>query len=408
MRRSPLRSLVVLGGALALVALPALECVAEDSDRLRYYLHLRGQDTNPATDVHDHWGLSLGANLGRYWGVELSGDTYELLVRFGGRTVGEYGVGAIVPQLRLRYPLFDDRLVPYVVAGVGVGLAQFNDRKPPAYGIPIKDQESVFPVATLGGGLEYYFADNLALGFEVKYVAASDQTLNINQTRREQAVDGILTTLGLRLLFPELRPPPPPEPGDAVPLRLYVGLRYGGGFTETDAFSGGEVHPEPAAWFSTITQFFGGAVGLNIGRYLGVEMAAEVYEARLHISGFGNTSELGVGYVIPHARFRYPIAGGRLVPYVLGGVGLSRVQTNDTKSPGKIVDVDVAGYGVGAALGAGVEYFVASNIATGLEARYLTARGHTAQVNGGPERDAHYDVVAVTLTLRVFLATFGR
>jgi opacity protein-like surface antigen len=407
MRRSPLRSLVVLGGALALVALPALECVAEDSDRLRYYLHLRGQDTNPL-DVHDHWGLSLGANLGRYWGVELSGDTYERFIRVGGRTVGEYGVGAIVPQLRLRYPLFDDRLVPYVVAGVGVGLAQFNDRKPPAYGIPIKDQESVFPVATLGGGLEYYFADNLALGFEVKYVAASDQTLNINQTRREQSVDGILTTLGLRLLFPELRPPPPPEPGDAVPLRLYVGLRYGGGFTETDAFSGGEVHPEPAAWFSTITQFFGAAVGLNIGRHLGVEMAAEVFEARLHISGFGNTSELGVGYVIPHARFRYPIAGGRLVPYVLGGVGLSRVQTNDTKSPGKIVDVDVAGYGVGAALGAGVEYFVASNIATGLEARYLTARGHTAQVNGGPERDAHYDVVAVTLTLRVFLATFGR
>jgi opacity protein-like surface antigen len=408
MRLSSLRSLVVLGGALAFVTLSSLESVAEDSDRLRYYLHLRGQDTNPWTGVHDHWGLSLGANLGRYWGVELSVDTYERFVEFGGRTVGEYGVGAIVPQLRLRYPLFDDRLVPYVVAGVGVGLAQFNDRKPPAYGIPIKDTESVFPVATLGGGLEYYFADNLALGAEVKYVAASEQTLDINRTRREQAVDGILTTLGLRLLFPELHPPTPPEPGDAVPLRLYVGLRYGGGFTETDAFSGGEVRPEPAAWFSAITQFFGGAVGLNIGRYLGVEMAAEGYEARLHIAGVGNTSELGVGFFIPHARFRYPITGGRLVPYALGGVGLSTVKTNDTKSPGKIVDVDVAGYGMGAALGAGVEYFVTSNIATGLEARYLTARGHTARVNGGPERDAHYDVVAVTLTLRVFLATFGR
>ena len=97
-----------------------------------------------------------------------------------------------------------------------------------------------------------------------------------------------------------------------------------------------------------------------------------------------------------------------MVPYVLGGVGLSTVKTNDTKSPGKTVDVDVEGYGIGAALGAGVEYFVASNIAAGLEARYLTARGHTARIGGGPERDAHYDVVAVTFTLRVFLAAFGR
>ena len=36
---------------------------AEDGDGLRYYLHLRGQDTNPATGVHDHWGLSLGAMM---------------------------------------------------------------------------------------------------------------------------------------------------------------------------------------------------------------------------------------------------------------------------------------------------------------------------------------------------------
>ena len=403
-----MRILVTCLALLAIGSAGAAPGWAEDSDRLRYYLHLRGQDTNPATDVHDHWGVSLGANLGRYWGVELSADTYERFIRFGGRTVGEYGVGAIVPQLRLRWPLFDDRLVPYFVAGVGVGLAEFNDRKPPAYGIPIKGKESVFPVATVGGGLEYYFADNLALGLEVKYVAASDRTLNINGTRQEQAVDGVLTTLGLRMLFPELRPPPPPGAGDVVPLRLYVGLRYGGGFTEKDAFSGGEVHPEPAAWFSSITQFFGGAIGLDIGRYLGVEMAAEGFEARLDISGFGNTSELGVGYFIPHARFRYPIADGRLVPYVLGGVGLSTVKTNDTKSPGKTVDVDVESYGIGAALGAGVEYFVASNIAAGLEARYLTARGHTARIGGGPERDAHYDVVAVTFTLRVFLAAFGR
>ena len=80
---------------------------------------LRGQDTNPAARVHDAWGLSLGANLGRYWGLELSADAYELRVKSGSSSVGEYGVIALVPQLRLRYPLFGDRPRPYVVGRLG-------------------------------------------------------------------------------------------------------------------------------------------------------------------------------------------------------------------------------------------------------------------------------------------------
>jgi hypothetical protein len=39
-------------------------------------------------------------------------------------------VGAFVPQLRLRYPFLDDRLVPYLVAGAGIAFTDFNDRKP--------------------------------------------------------------------------------------------------------------------------------------------------------------------------------------------------------------------------------------------------------------------------------------
>jgi hypothetical protein len=43
-----------------------------------------------------------------------------------------------------------------------------------------------------------------------------------------------------------------------------------------------------------------------------------------------------------------------------------------------------------------------------MEARYLTSRGHTLRINGGGEVSGHYDAVAVALTLRVFLAGFGR
>jgi hypothetical protein len=55
-----------------------------------------------------------------------------------------------------------------------------------------------------------------------------------------------------------------------------------------------------------------------------------------------------------------------------------------------------------------MEYFVASNIAVGLEARYLANRGHTVRIAGGREASGHYDSVSVALTLRVVLAEFGR
>ena len=47
-------------------------------------------------------------------------------------TIGEYGVFALMPQVRLRYPLFRGRLVPYVIGGAGVAFTDFNDRKTPS------------------------------------------------------------------------------------------------------------------------------------------------------------------------------------------------------------------------------------------------------------------------------------
>jgi opacity protein-like surface antigen len=395
-------------GALALVIATAAGSGAEDSERLRYYLHLRAWDTNPATGVHDHWGLSLGANLGRYWGVELAVDTFERIVEVNERNNGEYGVAAFVPQLRLRYPFLDNRLVPYVVGGVGFAVTEFNDRKEPAFGVAVRDGSSVLPVGTLGAGLEYYFADNLAVGFEVKYLFAPDQTITIGGTRHTQEVQSLFTSIGLRLLAPELRPQPLAEARDVVPTRLYLGLRYGTALLlDTSEFSGIEVRPEPSAFFSEGNQFYGAAIGLNFGRYLGVELAAEGYEGTLEVPGAGSVSEVGVAFIIPYLRLRYPLWEGRVVPYFLAGVGLSTVRSNDTKAPGVAVDVDAESYSWGAGIGAGVEYFVASNIALGVEARYLTARGHTARINNGPELDGHVDAVAVALTLRIFLASFG-
>jgi opacity protein-like surface antigen len=158
--------------------------------------------------------------------------------------------------------------------------------------------------------------------------------------------------------------------------------------------------------FSTGNQFVGAAVGLNFGRYLGLELAAEYYEPDLAVPGVGTVTEVGVAHFLPYLHLRYPLWGGRVSPYVFGGVGVSHAQSNDTKAPGVAVEVEVSDYGLAAGGGAGIEYFVASNLAVGLEARYLTARDISAQINKGPARSGHFDAVVVALTLRAFLASF--
>jgi len=394
---------------LALGVAHAAPSWAEDSDRVRYYLHLRGQDTNPLTGVHDHWGFSLGANLDRHWGLELSADTLERRVKQGGRTLGEFSIGALVPQVRLRYPLFDDRLVPYIVGGVGVAFTDFNDRKPQVPPVSIKGTEQTFVVGTIGAGLEYYVADNLAVGVEVKYLAAGDTTLRLDGARHSQQVESLFLTLGLRLLVPEHRPQPPVAPGEPASRRLYFGVRAGAAVaTDTSAFSNVEIRPEPPAYFGSGNQFVGAAFGMDFGRHLGVELAADGYEVVLAAPSGGSLIEVAVMHAIPQLRLRYPLLDGRLVPYALGGVGLGYVEQNDRKGAGIGVDVETSTLGLAAAVGAGMEYFAASNIAVGLEARYLTNRGHTVQLDGGRQASGHYDAVTVAVTLRIFLAQFGR
>lgn len=402
-----MKALPSLCGVLAVLMTSAGTCRAQDSARPRYYLHLRGQDTNPITEVHDHWGLSLGANLGRLWGAELSVDTLERHVQKQGNTLGEYGVVALVPQVRLRYPFLDNRLVPYVVGGVGVAFTEFNDRKPRTPRVAIDGASTSLPVGTVGAGIEYYFADNLAAGVELKYLIAGDQTFRIDGERHSQQVASTFLTLGLRLLVPELRPPPA-QPLDPAPARLYLGLRAGGAIsTATHAFSNAVVRPEPPAYFSTANQFFGAALGADFGRYLGVELAADGYEVVLATAELGSLTEVAVMHLIPQVRVRYSVLDGRVVPYAIGGVGVGYIERNDRKPAGIGVDIETSRWGVAAALGAGVEYFVASNIAVGLEARYLTNRGHTVRI-GTREDTGHYDAVAFALTLRVFLVRFGR
>jgi len=195
---------------LALLTLPS-SAPAEDTGDLRGYLGVRlgisASDTDlggglGATPNEQVLGVAVGVNLNRYLGVEVAGDGWERNMRFGGRTVGEFAMYTGVLAIRARYPLLDGRLSPYALAGLGVGYTEFNDRKRPGFGLDIGGS-SLGVVGALALGVDYFVANNIAIGIETKYIISRDQDIRLNGVRQSLALDALLATGGIRLLFPE-------------------------------------------------------------------------------------------------------------------------------------------------------------------------------------------------------------
>jgi len=388
---------------LLCVRLLTFTIAAEESDQRRGYLDLRGADTNPLTDIHDAWGIGLGLNLNRYVGLELAGDNFEKSLEPGGyEPLGEYAVWSFVPQIRLRYPMLKGRLVPYVIGGVGGAFTQFNDRKPAGFGLNIKTDSAAL-MGAFGGGIEYFVMDNISVGFEMKYLASSDQEVRVDGKSYGISASAPLMMVSVRLHYPENKPAPLAESLERVPSRFYAGLRAGGAIpVHNEVFPGIKVEPEPPAYGGTLNQLFGVSVGANFGRHWSAELSLDGFETVINLDGVGSIGEYAVSAIIPQARLRYPLLEGRLMPYAVGGVGLGYSEFNDRKPSGADVKIDGNPYGVSGLLGVGIEYFVTSNIAFNFETRYLFSRGQTIEIDGGPERVGNFDSVLFSLGLRVF------
>jgi opacity protein-like surface antigen len=400
-------ALLLVGAMLAMSGAPAR---AEDSDRFRPYIGLKFFDSNPATGVHDLFGFSLGANVNRYFGAELSGERYEVrpdIPTYG--VIGEYGVFALIPQVRLRYPVFEDKLVPYVVGGVGAAFTQFNDRKPRGFGLSIQDQSDTVVAATAGLGVEYFIADNIAVGMEARYLFAPDPTMVVQGNREKIKISAPLVTFGMRMFYPELHPAPMAEAREHVPTRFYIGARAGGAvILSPELIPGLEAEPTNSAIGGALSKYFGASAGFNFGRYLGLEIALDGYEVNLDLSGSGNIGEYAVYTAIPYLRLRYPMLGDRLQPYFLGGFGYGHTEFNDRKPPGANLSIEANTDSWAMGFGAGIEYFVTSNIALGVEMKYIYTPGHPITIGSNPTRDATPQALLFSIGLRAFLFDFPR
>ncbi len=207
----------------------------------------------------------------------------------------------------------------------------------------------------------------------------------------------------MRIFYPELKARAVEEANASSTTRLYFGGRIEGAVpTREHVFSGIESMPEPPAYAGAVNQMGGLSFGANIGRYWGAELGLDGYEMRLRNPGVGILGEYSVVSVVPQVRLRYPLLGERLVPYVLAGVGLNRVEINDKSPAGVNLKVKGKNIDVAGTIGAGVEYFIASNLAFGFEAEYLVSRDNELIIGADPPLKGHLDTVFFSFGLKFF------
>ena len=381
---------------------------AEDADRFRPYLRFHSGDVSPLWGVDDLWSLSLGANFNRHLGAELTLDYFERdrdLEPYG--TLGEVSAWNVVPYFRLRQPMLKDRLVPYLIGGIGPSFLQFNDRRAKsALADKAIDIEGMTFAVGVGAGVEYFIADNVTFGIEGKYLWVNPLEGQVEGKTFDVDMSSAIFTFGLRVYFNENNPRPLATQDPARPNRFYFGWRVGGFvMTDRDWTSGVTWVPEPAAK-GQMGQNGALALGADFGEHWGVELTADSLEPSLRLSGVGTIAEYGMGAVIPHLRLRYPLGRGRWVPYVMAGVGITYAEYNDAKPPGLGLKVDSKGIYPALGVGAGLEYFVVRNFSLNADARWLYTWDHEIKIADTLKGTGDFSAVQFNLGFRVYLFDF--
>jgi len=379
----------------------AVSVQAEDADRFRGYLRFSSGDVEPLWGVDDHWSLGLGLNFNRYLGAELAFDYY---LKDWGRpeVLGEASSFHLVPELRLRYPLLKDRLVPYLVAGVGPSWIQGKDAKSTAFDKTLALEGYTFSVAA-GAGIEYFIDDNVTFDIEGRYLWVNPIDGTVNGRPQPVDLSAALFTFGLRVYFDENRPRPlvsqEPEPVS----RFYFGVRAGVDIlTDSQWVSGVTLRPEQAAWGGVASQTGGLLLGFDLGRNLGVEIAGDHVNHRIEAEGLGTLVEYGQGWVLANLRLRYPV--GRWVPYLYAGGGVTYAELKDYMSASAGLDLEGGGLYPATNVGGGFEYFITRNFSLNADVRWAYSWNHEFGIEGYlPKASGDYSIFAATIGFRVYL-----
>ena len=353
-------------------------------------------------------GGSIGFNWGRYLGAELSVDGWETTVSQDGLgDIREYAVSTVLVQGRLRYPMMNDRLAPYIVGGVGGALTQTNDRTAIADAPAASSfsSDEIDPAFGVGAGVEYFIADNISIGAEAKYIFLESE-VEVDGESEDVDLDTFLIAASLRMHFPGLDFQPDGvqraegewDQFELGGMRPYLALRIGGAFIPSEDMPSGFTLPTDER-----EQAQGASIGVDFNRHLGAELSVDFFESNIDFGDIGKVAELNITSASTLLRARYPVWDNRLVPYALGGIGISFVEVNDRTAAGenpRFPRISAQDVGFSGTLGAGLEYFIADNITFGVETKYIH---HENQVEvDGSNEDISIDTILVQGGLRIY------
>ena len=386
---------------------------AEDRDGYRPYFTLRfggggytNPDSIPGIELENPGQypvpqFAFGANFDKHWGAELMVNYTETNVAAPGITprLGEYATWMVMPQVRFRYPMYNDMIVPYIVAGAGIGIGGFNDRNVAGPTPNFSGGQDTSFIGGIGAGIDYFFNRNTAITIEAKQILGFETDVVVDGQPFQLDSSQLVIQGGLRIFFDTLAAADgaPPKPKDRSGFRPYVAFRTGGAFfTNPDALSSLEItNPTKSE--------LGGSVGVNFDKHWGAEISGDYWETTLEAPGIGKVSEYALWDITAQARYRYPLMNDRLVPYALAGGGIGFTEVNDRAVPTSTFDfggdTDITFIGVA---GGGIEYFVEENVAVGFEARYLF--GFDSKVNIGTQSATlDNNTILFQVGLRIFL-----
>jgi opacity protein-like surface antigen len=345
------------------------------------------------------WGVTVGADLSRFWGFEFTYDYAK--TEMSSQTVGslgDYHTKSLAGQLRLRVPVDDGRLVPYAIAGGGYGTGGYLPGKNFTYPICCRGSAAF---GVLGGGLEYFIGPNVAVGVESKYQYLFHPDVTLNGRRQRLTADSVALTADLRLYLDRMAsgadvPANPPPAADSGMFSGYLAVRGGDAvFTNPDGAPAVTIDD----WSSPLLS---ASLGANFDRHVGAELAFEYGRAQLRSPTLGKITGYPFWTTLGLLRFREPMLRDRLSPYVVVGGGLGFAQTGDPNVP-----LSQSGFGskhnVGtvAAAGLGFDYFLEHNIALNVETRDTFLFDADVSLNGRPMKlDASF--VSFTGGLRIF------
>jgi opacity protein-like surface antigen len=428
---------------------PAEQKPVSDTGRFYFYFetgHAGILNSHVAGDAHldtpDGINVVLGGgggyNITDYWGVEIQGHGTEPEVRsstYG--KIKEFSNITIVGAARFRYPLGEDRrLVPYLTAGVGASLNEVNDSGNPRIKI---DAERTTLVGALALGLEYFAADDVAVGISMHtfiYPNASSSMV-VRDPRNRIIVDDDsdvnLTAISAlahlrvfpgqsgssgdrRLLFADH------GPFDTDELRGYLYLMGGNTWIFDDKLVDDVSLAAPGDFNATL----GGGLGVNLSKHWGAEIQLLNSEPNVNLSGIGKFAELSNFTVLPMVRFRWPFCGGRLVPFAAAGLGVAFNDVNDARHEIDQFDVngavraptvDVDGTSIAGSIQFGAEYFLNHHVSFGVTVPvYLypdwdtSVRYHTTQRPGGGSYprgvvrgSTNFSSIGTLLAIKVYL-----